>query len=898
MSTVEPYSPAPYTVTPSEVHADSFSEGDPYNNDSLDGYCALVFPDSMYPVKEKSITLGRDTRLQEFLERRTDLRISRIHPSHSPPSLQEYESWMTKMAASLASEDDDDEDDDFAPTEQRYASLEGGIATFDINLHDKAQHEETFLPIHPPGEEDGQFPRLGAISKRHLRLYLDEKDDCWTMEVLGRNGVFVDDEHFEPGQCVQLQHMGRIGVGDLNFKVIFENVQDSDLESLAPGLGDVDSSASTSDESETTPESEALAQNIRTAQGSSSEDESNEEPQKPITLVDAQASKNKPTTKLKIKVPPKLEKQPKDEKQTKTPMDKEKPPKKPKETTEETQRKIMNLLAPGEETGRRKGPGRPPANGLMSKREMKERQKALADAQKREKEGDAGVRLSPGIDAGAETEARWDTDKLKNKKRKRSDTLGDPKADATDRKRKQSPEKSPEPTEDQFTAEQLAPPGLTYVVIIYRILQEVAPEQLNLQQLYREMKKRYPYYRFRPKPGWESSVRHTVSAEHFIKGEKDGKGYKYTYNQDKPPAPQKQKQVTAPSNPTTYSGYGPAPPPGQFQPGSFQNTSYPNSYGGSNPANPYSQLPMPSQRPLANGATQPSANPPLQSASQQFPQARNPQNSPYPINPPLAMQTGQTNSQSTLSQQSAQPNLSANISMQSAAVLQPGASAPQASMQSTSSSYPAPPTVNAKQQQQQTQFTGAAKTPDVPNQSSPQPVQSAPSQATNSANRLTSTTQSANANAAQTPSVAAQQGQGLSRAPSQNAQSQPSSRPPSQPGVPTTPAAGLKTPFPPTPSEELAQGRFPRVLRDFEHNMRRLASNMPQKQQELEEKAINEAMEWIKANPNPNRDFRPSSYMGSYTVSIIANLISMVQKQDADILKTRQAQAHAQNRIQ
>ena len=879
----EPYSPSPYTVTPSEVHADSFSESDPYNNESLDGYCALVFPDSKYPVKEKSIVLGRDTRLQEFLEQRTDTRISRTHPSQTPPSQEEHEAQVTK--ATIASVEEDD-DDDFAPTEQRYASLEGGIAAFDINLHEDARKEETFLPIHPPGEEDGRFPRLGAISKRHLRLFLDERDDCWNMEVLGRNGVFLNDEHYEAGECVRLGHVVRVAVGDLNFRVIFEDVEDSDLESLAPGLGDVDSTDSSSEESETTPESESMEKAL---QSSSNDDESDEDRAGAATPP---ARKGPPTTKIKLSVPQKPDKLIlKDEKQIKTSKRKDKHQKKPKETSEEAQKKILSLLQPGEEPGRRKGPGRPPANGLMSKREMKERQRAIAEARKREKDGEAPGALSPIIDTGAETETRGDADKLKNKKRKRSDTTGDLKADTGDRKKRQSPERSPEPTEDQFTAEQLAPPGLTYVVIIYRILQEVSPTQLNLQQLYREMKKRYPYYRFRPKPGWESSVRHTVSAENFIKGEKDGKGYKYTCNPEKPPAPQKQKQPTAPSNPTNFGGYGPPAPPGQFLPGTSQNTPYSNPYSGLHAPNPYQQLSASNQQPFANGPSPLATNPPLPSATQQYSQARNPQNSPYPINPPLSISSGQSNSQSTTNQQGASTSLQPNGSLQQGGGVQQAQMPSQASTLAPTNSLPGTTDVDI-QQHQANPLHSSMKELSAAGQALPQTPRSTQDQGNSNTSRVAGTTQLGNVKTHQPTASSNQHLQTTTHASQQGSQSWPTSMPGPQPGIMASPGIRSNPPLQATPSEELAQGRFPRVLRDFETNMRRMASNMPQKQQEVEETAISQAMAWIKANPN--RDFKPESTMSSYTVSIILSIISMVKKQDADILRTRQM--NAQNR--
>ena len=875
----EPYN----TVSPAEVHADSFSESDQFNNDSFDASLALVFPDTMYPVKETSLVLGRDMRLQDFLEKHTDIRVTKQHPNCNPPDRQEYEQAISNI--SIPSEDDEYDDEDFSLTEPRYASLEGGIATFDINLHRQSHDDETFLPIHPPGDEDtGRFPHLGAISKQHLRIYRDDRSDRWMMEVLGRNGVFVNYEHYEAGQHILLDHKMKVSVGQLNFKTIMEDVADSELESEDEYSSTEDSEDISRDESETTPEAEVPLRNGRKIQPSTSGDESDDEDRARSNSV-TQARKGKPTTKLKLKVTAKPPKPMKEDKHDKAAKDKAQ--KKPKETSEEAQKKILSLLQPGEEPGRRKGPGRPPANGLMSKREMKERQKAKQDAARREKDGSLGDPVSPGPEQGAETEGKLGFDeKMRNKKRKRSDTTGDPKAESADRKRRQTPEKSPEPTEDQFTAEQLAQPGATYVVIIYRILSEVAPQQLNLQQLYREMKRRHPYYRFRPKPGWESSVRHTVSAENFIKGEKDGKGYKYTYNPDKPPAPQKQKQVTAPSQPPNYSqAYGATAPAGQFQPGAVPNGSYSTPYPNSYQQNSYNQLPVHNHpRPLANGASQPSQAIPLQPSTQQNPASRNLQNSPYPIHPqraPTALSNQPSRHPNTQPQSYAAPtslNQTSNgqISNSRSQIPHNQATTTAATHPSAATSTHSQPQLNSTSQQQSMKpntssaqndsqnFNGGSLQVSGSNHTPAQMTSSQPTQASHTATSGPAPSPQPNTT---------------------NLQSQPISRSGSQQGVAPTPANRPKTPFQPTPSEDLAQGRIPKVIQDFVDHMKHMASNMPENQQELELAAINHAVNWVKANPK--REFKQEPGMSSYTVSLIVSFINMIKTKDAEILRSR-----------
>ncbi|KAL9049625.1 MAG: hypothetical protein Q9162_007116 [Coniocarpon cinnabarinum] len=864
-------------VSPSEVHVDPAAESDARDSSAIEGFLALHFPDCTYYVNENPIILGRDTRLQEFLENHTDIRVTTSHPTYQPPTREEYDrDFAERIADAPGSDEESFDGEDFAPTEPRYASLEGGIATFDINLQQTiGRQNEAFLAIHPPGDsETGRFPRITAISKQHLRLYANNDDDCWMVEILGRNGAFVDDEYYEAGSHVTLEHMSNIGVADLNFKVAYGDVSDSELEDSDDESLEAETSSSIAEESETSPEP-VVTQNGRKVRVSRSSNDSDEEEEEEIDLPETKAKPAKPTTKLKLKVSSAKspEKPTKDSKDVTSPKDKIRP--KAKETSEEAQKKIMSLLQPGEEPGRRKGPGRPPANGLMSKREMKERQKALADAQKRGKEGSSGDLVSPIANINGSSSKDDAEERSTSKKRKRSNTNGDSKLENSDKKKRPSPEKSPSPTEDQFTPDQLQPPGLTYVVIIYRILQDVAPRQLNLQQLYREMKKRYPYYRFRPKPGWESSVRHTVSAQNFIKGEKDGKGYKYTFNPNEPPAPQKQKQVTtAPSQQTGYpTGLNPRPVAGQYPPGTYTPYGYPNAYQQGPPQqNVYGQnIPMHHQRPLTNGNVASSQNQPLPNNTLSMPPARNPQNSPYPINPTV-------------------PGL--NSAQHQAPTAPPTGNPSTPTNQALASSHPAP-----QIQAGATQSIAAGQ----PSQSISQPGQAASTgQGEPQSSRLHQSSDASSRPHGQASQTATPvQANGLSRPPSTTAplntavqtphvtQPHQPSQPSSQSASTPTSANRPKTPYIPTASEELAQGRLPHCLISFEANMKRLCSNMPQRQQDIETQALDQAIRWIR--DHPTGDFTPEPGMSTYTVSVISNMKTLIAKQDSETMRARQA---------
>ncbi len=199
---------------------------------------------------------------------------------------------------------------------------------------------------------------------------------------------------------------------------------------------------------------------------------------------------------------------------------------------------------------KRRGPGRPPKDGIMSTRERKERERAVKLAEAKAANGGMtpppmrGIKPQKVVMKEEEPVAELKTEKRKYKKRKREGEDGDvvQSIEGGETEQTAEPEKPPPPKKtrskspspdyppaESLTEEQLARPSEPYARLIYDILVELFPRALPLKQIYRALKMKFPFFVHRvDSEGWQSSVRHNLNQEWnklFEKGEKEGKGF-------------------------------------------------------------------------------------------------------------------------------------------------------------------------------------------------------------------------------------------------------------------------------------------------------------------------------------------------------------------------------------
>lgn len=263
----------------------------------------------------------------------------------------------------------------------------------------------------------------------------------------------------------------------------------------------------------------------------------------------------------------------------------------------------MQTVGPNGELKRR-GPGRPPKNGIMSQREMKEREKAEKEAKTRALQGIPSPpatqrKLSKSQLAQREPVAEAPkTEKRKYNKRKREDGEEDEVLPSIEGQEDQQQVESssaappPQPTAkrartksyspeykpfDQCSPEDLARPQHNYAVLLYMVLSETG--EITLRQIYKQMQARWPFFRYGVgSDGWTSSVRHNLNQEVgklFERGRKEGKGFTWL---PKPNAMEEyQAQKNKRSNPPPTAKPRPAPQRPNYPPNQGQQLTWQNS---------------------------------------------------------------------------------------------------------------------------------------------------------------------------------------------------------------------------------------------------------------------------------------------------------------------------------
>ncbi|ETN43095.1 uncharacterized protein HMPREF1541_02253 [Cyphellophora europaea CBS 101466] len=401
-----------------------------------------------------------------------------------------------------------------------------------------------------------------GISRRHVRIEWNMENECFMMRVLGRNGAFLDDKWLRKGQVKKLQNGSKIQLSGIT----------ATFRLPRPKTPAPPSEPSIKSDDEQTP------------------------PPPEVTPIPQEDEEQTPAPKISLKV-----NGPKSKSASAAP-----PPALPEP-----------LIGPdGQPIVRKRGPGRPPKDGIMSTRERKEREKAAKLA---EAKAANGGRTPPPMARGkiikpptkeelARVEAKF-ADKRKYTKRKREEdgeilpsiegaeeNLPSDSEKPPVKKPKQSKSPSPEyPPLATLTEENLARPSDPYARLIYDILIEIYPKALPLKQIYRALKLKYPFFVYRVESdGWQSSVRHNLNQEWnklFEKGEKEGKGFAWkaipgalqpqaerkraaqaaAAAKPKPPAPRQPSQQGPPANwqnQGSYpywqgqNGYPPPPPNG------------------------------------------------------------------------------------------------------------------------------------------------------------------------------------------------------------------------------------------------------------------------------------------------------------------------------------------------
>jgi hypothetical protein len=475
------------------------------------------------------------------------------------------------------------------------------------------------IPIHPPATTDGMAAGHKGISRKHVKISYNFDKSLFEMEVMGRNGAFIGADWLAPGQVRPLHSGDYIQIGGVRIRFLLPDVPigETGADRMEDTLMEEDGTLLIDADNDMTGEIDAMD----------------------LSDIDsADETQQSRITKLILK--------------TKNSGDSPNPP------------TATSVDGNSEAQPRRRGPGRPPKDGIMSKRERAEIAREQKMAAKREANG--GVTPPPSNRIKPPKPRKEDSveeppsaikqpEKRKFTKRKQPDgTFIDVPIDSIEggeplppeqvveypkpppKKRKPSRSPSPDyPPESSYTQDQLAKPPYNYAVLIFDALTE-ARAPMTLKQIYRALKLKYPYFRFKCETeGWTSSVRHNLNGNRqlFEHAERDGKGWSWQLRAGASVEKEKKRRPSPPppsthlSQPPSHQHYVPptnnhyanqgVPNQQQFQFSSMTPTHYnappppvpqPNTY------RPPPPPPAPAPAPAAAPAPNPAAAPPPQSS--------------------------------------------------------------------------------------------------------------------------------------------------------------------------------------------------------------------------------------------------------------------------------------------
>ncbi|KAM5352199.1 hypothetical protein ACJ41O_004922 [Fusarium nematophilum] len=730
----------PPTVTPSQVTLpnpleEAFHGLGPANSirqanadKDLESFARVEFADSVFQMTTYAVIIGRDQRAleqarrdekrAEEYRRRAEENATLGLPPPSPivPDRSKFsKSYVSEEGGMLGPESDNGEngrpakrrktstqgssqhDNDEAAQAQenmisnrQYVSHTPGAAAVDLTSLRPSPWHVPFIGIHSPGPNIAS--KTKAISREHLKIAYNQEEGVFEAIPLHKNGFFCEDVHYKSEKVV-LRCGDRLQIKDIDFRFLINGVE----RGRTGAEEDVEDEPAPALKKRHAHGGKEMSFDFESAHGNGQmQDTSDElsEVASPPELSDfgeeeeaeAEAEEAEAVETMETEVGPKAEKLSQEAGSA---------------VKQEEAVPDQNPLIP--QIPKKRGPGRPPKNGIMSKREQR-----LLKKQQQEMAKKTLPQAPPPIEPPIKrkvgrprkhplpdnTSERPEKRKYKPRKPKGEDGAegSDAERRAREKKEKKTRPKSP-PLELQigdYTEEQLQKPNKNYGVLIDETLTAAGPDGLTLKQIYKRICQRYPWFYFHTETkGWESSVRHNlIGNEAFRKDETTnlwsrvpgveldaGKKRKASSPDRGLAAAQAYGQYPYPYNAAQHMASGaPGYPPGQAPPG-YQMPAYnaqqsqtgrpvqPYGASASPPGQPSpavaSQPPAPAQLPPGYGPPPAPARPQLggpQPGTYSSPYAPRP---PPPANAPIKNEDGHAPTAAPSAHQAAPPAASA-----------------------------------------------------------------------------------------------------------------------------------------------------------------------------------------------------------------------------------------------
>ncbi|KAL2140367.1 hypothetical protein VTI28DRAFT_3859 [Corynascus sepedonium] len=518
----------------------------------LESFARIEFADSVFQMTTYAVIIGRDQRaldqarrderrLEEY-QRKVREHEQRGLPAPSPPTQERgkfSKSYVSEEGGMLGPESDGDDDhprpakrrktsggagstvgdshhpaepaagdlaglEDKNPTLNRqYVSHTPGAAAVNLSALRPSPHYVPFIGIHSPGPNIAS--RTKAISREHLKIQFNQKDGVFEAIPLHKNGFFCEDVHYKDEKVV-LKSGDHLQIKDVDFVFIINGVPHGKTGA------------------EDNLEEDGVASRRYSEGGKemSFDFESSHDPERRSTSpeeVPAMAAKEDSDSELSEPAEDMPEPEPEKAPEQEVMETIEKDPEAPATTIKPEM--SLELLASLEPIiPKKRGPGRPPKNGIMSKREERLRKKAAMELAKKNMPqpppGEPPVKRKVGRPRKhplpENAPDRPEKRKYKPRKSKNGEEGEGSDVEKTMKERRREKPKTPplELNRDDYTEEQLQKPPKNYGMLIDEVL-SAAPDGLTLKQIYKRIQMKYPFYYFTvDTKGWESSVRHNL----------------------------------------------------------------------------------------------------------------------------------------------------------------------------------------------------------------------------------------------------------------------------------------------------------------------------------------------------------------------------------------------------
>ncbi|KFZ05115.1 hypothetical protein V501_08659 [Pseudogymnoascus sp. VKM F-4519 (FW-2642)] len=542
------------------------------------------------------------------------------------------------------------------PQARRHAPETAGAVPVDPASLRPSPHDCPLVGIHPPATTPASGYK--AISRRHVKIAYNSKKSLFEAEIIGRNGAFVDEVFYYHEDVIPLKSGSYLQIGGVVVRFVLPDVALGETGAEIPaehgesGVQDryVEGGKEMSfDFDDATREGALLGD---------SSDEVSDDADRPELGIEGEDDEEGDGDEL-------------GEQQEGSDIDEDNSelsevPDEAEDGNDDQDEQSREAPESMPMPQKKRGPGRPPKNGIMSKREQQLAKKEAQQraAQKTVSQPDTSgknkvgrPRKNPVDESPVKTEKR----KYTKRKPKDPDALvakqegsGEDDRPSKEKKEKKStkPPRSPSPTfnEADLTPEQLAKPQANYVTLIHEALSNSPTGQMSLPQIYRAIQRRYPFFVLKCNTnGWQSSVRHNLSQHHaFRKVERDGKGWMWaivdgvSIEKEKKRRPTPPHQLPPHLHQPIYRA-GPHPhmmhgPPGMMPPpGYAMNHMPPHLRPGQPPqyaGQPMNGYPLPPGQHSMNGGAPPPGFPSALPTAQPMGATSNTYSSPYAPKPP------------------------------------------------------------------------------------------------------------------------------------------------------------------------------------------------------------------------------------------------------------------------